>query len=131
MTFYENLSKLCEINGISISGLLSELNMSASNKQKWQNGATVNSTVLSKIADYFQVSTDYLLGRTETQQNLYQINTGNVGNNSNVNTNNSLHQFNSDDVELLNLIKELSLVDKAKIIVMINEMKGNKQNGNF
>lgn len=131
MTFYENLSKLCEINGISISGLLSELNMSASNKQKWQNGATVNSTVLSKIADYFQVSTDYLLGRTETQQNLYQINTDNVGNNSNVNTNNSLQQFNSDDVELLNLIRELSLVDKAKIIVMINEMKGNKQNGNF
>lgn len=125
MTFYENLSKLCEINGITISALLSELKMSASNKQKWQNGATVNSMVLSKIADYFQVSTDYLLGRTESQQNLYQINTGDVGDNSNVNTHNAT-KFDSDDIQILNLIKKLSLIDKAKIIVMINEMNGSK-----
>lgn len=60
-----NLSELCKINGITVSGLLAELKMSASNKQKWQNGATVNSSVLMKIADYFNVSVDYLLGRAD------------------------------------------------------------------
>ena len=65
MCFYDNLSELCKINGITVSGLLAELKMSASNKQKWQNGATVNSSVLMKIADYFNVSVDYLLGRTD------------------------------------------------------------------
>lgn len=65
MCFYDNLSELCKINGITVSGLLAELKMSASNKQKWKNGATVNSSVLMKIADYFNVSVDYLLGRTD------------------------------------------------------------------
>lgn len=65
LCFYDNLSELCKINGITVSGLLAELKMSASNKQKWQNGATVNSSVLMKIADYFNVSVDYLLGRKE------------------------------------------------------------------
>lgn len=65
MCFYDNLSELCKINGITVSGLLAELKMSASNKQKWQNGATVNSSVLMKIADYFNVSVDYLLGRAD------------------------------------------------------------------
>lgn len=65
MCFYDNLSELCKINGITVSGLLAELKMSASNKQKWQNGATVNSSVLMKIADRFNVSVDYLLGRTD------------------------------------------------------------------
>ena len=65
LCFYDNLSELCKINGITVSGLLAELKMSASNKQKWQNGASVNSSVLMKIADYFNVSVDYLLGRTD------------------------------------------------------------------
>ena len=65
MCFYDNLSELCKINGITVSGLLAELKMSASNKQKWQNGATVNSSVLMKIADYFNVSVDYLVGLSD------------------------------------------------------------------
>lgn len=88
MAFYENLSKLCEEHGITVSGLLSELNMSASNKQKWQNGATVNSMVLAKIADYFQVPTDYLLGRAENSSfnvgDMTNVNNNIMGNNNNV-----------------------------------------------
>ena len=65
MCFYDNLSALCKKKEISISCLLATLGMSASNKQKWQKGATVNSAALLKIADYLDCSVDYLLGRTD------------------------------------------------------------------
>ena len=63
--FYDRFIKLCEDSNIKPTPLLRKLGLSSGNLQKWQNGATVNSSVLIKIADYFNVSVDYLLGRTD------------------------------------------------------------------
>ena len=59
--FYDQLEMLCKKQGITISGLLKELNLSMGNKHRWQNGATVNSDILLNIALHFGVTTDFLL----------------------------------------------------------------------
>ena len=61
--FYEKLLKLCEANNISLTFLLTEqLKMSSGNITKWKNGNVPKSDTINKIATYFNVSTDYLLG---------------------------------------------------------------------
>ena len=125
MTFYENLSQLCEEHGITISGLLSELNMSASNKQKWQNGATVNSMVLAKIADYFQVPTDYLLGRTENNSfnmgDMSNVNNNVMGNNNNVQQQPQENKDYGRYNELTDYLDDLPIRERRRAIVSVLE----------
>jgi len=60
--FYERLKNICDNRGITVTYLLKTLNISTSKGTAWKNGSTPNSEVALKIADYFNVSTDYLLG---------------------------------------------------------------------
>lgn len=45
--------------------VVKELGLSNSITTKWKNGAIPNGEILLKIADYFNVSIDYLMGRTD------------------------------------------------------------------
>lgn len=63
--FYENLLKLCQEQGEEATPLLKKLDISTGGLANWRNGVTPGGKTLSKIADYFNVSVDYLLGRTD------------------------------------------------------------------
>ena len=67
MTVFDRVKELAKKQGISIVELEEKLgfgrNSLYSCKKKTPNGDR-----LSKVADYFGVTTDYLLGRTETPQ---------------------------------------------------------------
>jgi transcriptional regulator with XRE-family HTH domain len=64
--FYETVLKLCAQKGISLTNLMSEeLHMSTGNITRWKNGTVPGSTTLQKIANYFGVSVDYLLGNDQ------------------------------------------------------------------
>ena len=65
--FYDRLLNLCNENSTTVTKLLKELNLSTSKGTAWKNGSIPNGDVLAKIADYFNVSTDYLLGKTEVR----------------------------------------------------------------
>lgn len=65
MLFYDNFVKVCELKGEKPTPVVTKLGLSRGNLQKWQAGSTVNSDVLLKVADYFDCSVDYLLGRTD------------------------------------------------------------------
>ncbi len=66
--FYSRLCALCKEHGINITNLISELNFSAGNLSRWKKGGEPRGNTLSKLADYFHVSTDYLLGRTDSKE---------------------------------------------------------------
>ena len=65
--FYDIFSKLCQKNGVAKSKVLLDLNISKSNVTAWKNGRNnPSNAMVKKIADYFGVSTDYLLGKEKT-----------------------------------------------------------------
>lgn len=79
---------------------------------------------LYAIADYLNVSADYLLGRTENQEiNSNNINQQYIGGNAtaNIGTTDS-ERSDTDSHELIDMIKQLSIVQRAEIILKINEM---------
>lgn len=62
--FYDTLKRVCSMNNTTVSGLVKELGLSTSKVTAWKNGTIPKGDILAKIADYFKVSVDYLLGRT-------------------------------------------------------------------
>lgn len=62
MNLLEIVKKLCSEKGISQRKLESDLNLSNGATSKW-NKSSPSGDVLQKVADYFDVSVDYLLGK--------------------------------------------------------------------
>lgn len=62
--FWNNLIELCAKKDITPSGLAKELSIASGAVTKWKNGSTPHQTTLLKIANYFNVSVDYLLKDT-------------------------------------------------------------------
>ena len=58
------LRELCEEKGISQRQLQRDLNLSTSTVSKWKTSTPKNET-LQAVADYFNVTTDYLMGKTK------------------------------------------------------------------
>lgn len=64
MKVYDTIKELASKRKISIAELERTLDISNGSISKW-NVSHPNSGPLQKVADYFNVSTDYLLGRTD------------------------------------------------------------------
>jgi len=65
--FFDIFDSLCKERGISRQRATEEIGLSNSTATKWKKtGATPDGKTLSKIADYFGVSIDFLLGNKKT-----------------------------------------------------------------
>ena len=65
MMFIEKIESLLKERNIRKKDFLIELNLNKNSFSAWKARGTVpNGTVLQKIADYFGVSVDYLLGKS-------------------------------------------------------------------
>lgn len=64
MTFYERLNLLCTEKHLTPTALSEMLNFSRGSLTAWKNGTTPNSKTVAAIAEYFNVTTDYLLNGT-------------------------------------------------------------------
>ena len=63
-TIYERIKQLAYKKGVSIKQLERDLGFAENSVKKW-NVSMPNSASLIKLADYFGVSVDYLLGRED------------------------------------------------------------------
>lgn len=125
---YEKLQELCKLNGITITNLCIDITGSPGNLGTWKKG-NINPVSLVKIADYFNVSTDYLLGRTsEPTQTTGHIN----GNNSVQNiqdspvTNYQTFSENSTDNvtrEFIKVFEDLNFDDKVELMGLAVKMR--------
>lgn len=62
--FFDVYASLCKSKGKKPSVVAAELGINKSNVSNWKNnGYTPRGEVLQRIADYFGVTTDYLLGK--------------------------------------------------------------------
>ncbi|AWC29287.1 helix-turn-helix domain-containing protein [Bacillus cytotoxicus] len=66
MGITEIIKQLCQKRGISISKLEEELGFGQNTIYQWKK-RTPSVERVQKVADYFNVSTDYLLGRTKNK----------------------------------------------------------------
>ena len=65
--FFDVFQALCTKKGVSCKKAVDEIGLSNSIATKWKkSGATPKGETLNKIAEYFCVSTDYLLGKAES-----------------------------------------------------------------
>lgn len=73
--FFDVLKKLCDDKGIAPSRVATEIGFSKGSVSYWKKqylkgvDSKPDSHTAAKIADYFNVSVDYLLGRTEDATN--------------------------------------------------------------
>lgn len=66
--FTEVVKCLIKQKGISVNKMLKDLGMGTGTFRTWESRGTVpNGETLQKIADYFDVSVDYLLGKEADQ----------------------------------------------------------------
>lgn len=65
MNFWETYEKLCLNAHKKPTQVGRELSISSSTITQWKNGSIPGGEKLMQIADYFGVSIDYLVGRTE------------------------------------------------------------------
>lgn len=64
MTAFDRLKFLCDKQGISVNELEEKIGIGKNSLYSWKKNIPKGSNLL-KVADYFDVSTDYLLGREE------------------------------------------------------------------
>lgn len=129
----ERIKLRAKENGISVKTMLEDCGLNKNTLSSMQSrGSWLQSNNLAKIADYLDCSVDYLLGRTDnpkitTDTYINGDNNGiqavNNGNNSNLTVNGNTR---TDTEELVEMIQGLPLVQRAKIITQIDEMKNKK-----
>ena len=60
--FYDIFLTLCKQKGVTPSAVMRTIGLNKSSASYWKKGVTPSSDTLRKLADYFDVSMDYLLG---------------------------------------------------------------------
>ena len=66
--FFEIYNDLCRRHGVAPTTVMTYLGISKGSIAKWKEGSVPRESTLLKIANYFGVSVDYLLGKEEKEK---------------------------------------------------------------
>lgn len=66
--FYDVFIRLCASKNVSPSKAAEAVGLNRAAVAKWKNGATPSAVTAIKLADYFGVTTDYLLGKPDQKE---------------------------------------------------------------
>lgn len=130
--FKDIFKQLIYQNNLSAYQISKDTGISESLISQWKNGRQLPKYDSLKIlADYFNVSGDYLLGRTDIPQ-IYSnnvIHTGDIKGNHNASinlkatSNTTKSTPSSDTSELVELIESLPLLKRAEAVIYLNNLK--------
>lgn len=101
--FYDNYIYACELRGEKPNPVAIKCGASKGSSSSWKNGASPNSDIVAKIAEYLEVSTDFLLLGKETVEDL-----------------------STTEKELLNSFRKLSPNEQQRIIGRCEEIASSK-----
>lgn len=102
MTFFNNIQRLCNEKGISVTALGKELGLSNATTAGWRKGSQPRVKTLRILADYFDVTVEQLTSEhTMTVNDNYKI----IGHTQThvIITNGSERKLSEQEVELLNI----------------------------
>lgn len=132
--FWQRFYDLCVGIGLKPNPIGKKLGISSGAISAWKTGTIPDREVLVKIADFFDCSIDYLLGRTDnpaSHKGGVSVSASNVSGNSgaigvgNTVTNNAA-PLDEQTAEMLNTYKKLSPLNKAKLLVYADELDKTK-----
>ena len=63
--FFNRFKSLCDERGISVYRACTDIGLNRSAVAKWKSGGQPNGSTAAKLAEYFGVTTDYLLGQSD------------------------------------------------------------------
>lgn len=66
--FYERLIQLCNESNNTLTAVLKELKLSTAKGSQWKQGVSPSVRDLNLLANYFNVSIDYLLGKDDIKK---------------------------------------------------------------
>lgn len=83
---YERIESLCKKRGINVTTLCSDCNISRASLSDFKSGRkkTLSAKTLMAIADYFDVSIDFLYGKTNTKNKTEELKVALFGGDSEV-----------------------------------------------
>lgn len=67
MDFFERLTELRKAKGVTQKQITEDLNLGKNSFTGWREGVRPNSSTQKVLADYFGVSVDYLMGKTDNR----------------------------------------------------------------
>lgn len=132
MTFYETLSKLMKERNVTSKELSETLKFGKNQIKYWKdNGNIPNGETLISLSNYFDVSIDYLLGRTNEPNGVYQnsnsgnIVNGNNGDNSPLTVNGKAAAPNKDTLteQFMQKFEQLDFDDKVDVMQYVKNKK--------
>lgn len=68
MTFVDRVTELLKERGISKKQMLIDCGMGKNSFVTWKNGVVPNASTLTVLANYFGVTNDYLIGKTDERK---------------------------------------------------------------
>lgn len=127
MTLYEKVKALCEKEGFEISNIgenIPNLTISKASVAGWKKGSKPRADKIKLIAEYFGVDAEYLTDDSITSPQFIRDNHGIIGD-----THAPVTIMNGDapptqqESELLNIFRNLSVIDQAKLLVYAEGLK--------
>ena len=70
---YERIKRLCAKKGITIAKLESDLGFGNASIKKWEKMSSPSIDKVVKVATYFDVSIDYLMGRSDIEISMFEL----------------------------------------------------------
>lgn len=64
--FWEKFLILCNKVGESPNGIAKKIGLSSATVTKWKNGSQPRPSAIKKLAEYFNVTTEYLIGKEKS-----------------------------------------------------------------
>lgn len=132
MDFYQKVIALCKEKGVSRSRMADDIGISRSTPKDWESGkVTPRFDTIKKLADYFGVPVNYFTENngTSIENQTIQDNHGIIGHAHAPVTiiNGSERKLSDQEVALLNIFEQLSVMDQARLLVFAEELKGNNK----
>ena len=112
----------CYNKKIPVAKMLKDLELSPNTLNKWDNGVDPKISNLLKIAEYLNVSLDYLVNKTEQPTKIEQSVSHNTLNDQSIGINNVQSIENNLTKELINEFEKLSFKNKSYVMNIIAEL---------
>lgn len=120
----DNIFLVMSQRNITAKELSEQTGISAGNISDWKSGrSSPKADALTKIADYFDVSVDYLLDRTDKVTGVNSHNTISGNNNIIGNGNTVGERLSEQEKALFNIFKNLDIVKQAQLLAYAVELE--------